>query len=96
MNKDLNQHYSMLLGLGDEWRVSDVMLSLGAKRVDIFIEYNAKSAQCPYCGGLYGVHDQQEERTWRHLDTMQFETLIHAKTPRVKCPEHGVMVIELP
>ena len=93
---DLNQHYSILLGLGDEWRVSDVMLNLGAKRVDIFIEYNTKSAQCPYCGGLYGVHDQQEERTWRHLDTMQFETLIHAKTPRVKCPEHGVMVIELP
>ena len=93
---DLNQHYNMLLGLGDEWLVSDVTLSLGAKRVDIFIEYNAKSAQCPYCGGLYGVHDQQEERTWRHLDTMQFETLIHAKTPRVKCPEHGVRVIELP
>ena len=30
---DLNQHYSMLLGLGDEWKVSDVMLSMGAKRV---------------------------------------------------------------
>ena len=26
---------------------------------------------------------------------MQFATLIHARTPRVKCPEHGVQVIEL-
>jgi len=93
---DLNQHYAMLLGLGEEWTVSDVMLSMGAKRVDIYLEYNAKSAQCPHCGGLYGVHDRQEERTWRHLDTMQFETLIHARTPRVSCPEHGVRVIELP
>lgn len=93
---DLNQHYSQLLGLGDEWKVADVMLSMGAKRVDIYIEYAAKSAQCPHCGKLFGVHDQQDERTWRHLDTMQFETLIHARTPRVACPEHGVRVIELP
>ena len=41
-------------------------------------------------------HRQQDERTWRHLDTMQFETLIHARTPRVSCPEHGVRVIKLP
>lgn len=27
---------------------------------------------------------------------MQFETLIHARTPRVSCPEHGVRVIEQP
>lgn len=44
---ELNQHYSQLLGLGDEWKVSDVMLSMGAKRVDIYVEYAAKSAQCP-------------------------------------------------
>ena len=93
---DLNQHYSLLLGLGDEWKVSDVMLSMGAKRVDIYLEYAEKSAQCPHCGKLFGLRDQQDERTWRHLDTMQFETLIHARTPRVSCPEHGVRVIELP
>jgi len=93
---DLNKHYAMLLGLGEEWTVSDVMLSMGAKRIDIYLEYNVKSAQCPHCGKLFGVHDQQDERTWRHLDTMQFETLIHARTPRVRCPEHGVRVIELP
>ena len=93
---NLNQHYGLLLGLGDEWRVENVMLSLGAKRVDIYLEYNVKSAQCPICGKLFGIHDQQEEREWRHLDTMQFETRIHAKTPRVICAEHGVRVIELP
>jgi transposase len=93
---DLNRHYALLLGLGDEWRVEDVTLSLGAKRVDVYLEYAAKAAQCPECGRLGPVHDQQEERTWRHLDTMQFETLVHARTPRVRCPGHGVKVVELP
>ena len=54
---ELNRHYSQLLGLGDEWKVSDVMLSMGAKRVDIYVEYAAKSAQCPHCGKLLGVLD---------------------------------------
>ena len=93
---NLNQHYGMLLGLGDEWRVDNVVLKLEAKRIDIYLEYNTKSALCPLCGKLSGIHDKQEEREWRHLDTMQFETRIHAKTPRVKCSKHGVKVIELP
>ncbi len=30
-----------------------------------------------------------EERIGRHLDTCQFQTFIHARIPRVDCPEHG-------
>src|SRR5207237_9640194 len=33
-----------------------------------------------------------EERTWRHLDTCQFQTHLHAEIPRLKCPTHGVKV----
>jgi len=36
------------------------------------------------------------ERTWRHLDTMQFTTLIRARTPRSDCPEHGVKTMPVP
>jgi len=34
--------------------------------------------------------DRAEEGTWRHLDTCQFETHLHAEIPRVQCPTHGV------
>lgn len=93
---DVKQHYAALLGLGDEWTVTDVALDVEARRVDVFLDYARKSAICPECGGLAGVHDRLAERCWRHLDTMQFATVIHARTPRVSCPRHGVKVVELP
>ena len=42
------------------------------------------------------MYDCAAERTWRHLDTMQFETLIRARTPRADCPEHGVKTMRVP
>jgi transposase len=36
------------------------------------------------------------ERQWRHLDTMQFQTILHCRIPRVKCTDHGVKSIEVP
>ena len=93
---DVNQHYAALLGLGDEWTVTDVALDVPGKRVDVYVEYAKRSAICPECGELAGIHDRLEERSWRHLDTMQFVTEIHARTPRASCPQHGVKAIELP
>ena len=95
-NDPINQHYATLLGLGTAWKVAKVDLNVLGRRLDIFLEYAADAAICPVCGKLGNVYDQQPERVWRHLDTMQFETLIHAKTPRVKCADHKVKVIELP
>ena len=51
---------------------------------------------CPECGKQCTVADHAPERTWRHLDTMQFETLIRARVPRSRCPEDGVKTISVP
>ena len=75
MENILNKHYATLLGLGEEWTVSDVKLDVAARRIDIWLDYSQCSAICPVCGRPMPLHDQQPERTWRHLDTMQFETL---------------------
>jgi len=55
-----------------------------------------QSAKCPECGRACSIHDCAPERTWRHLDTMQFATLIRARTPRSDCPEHGVKTMQVP
>ncbi|MBU4524540.1 MAG: transposase family protein [Desulfomicrobium sp.] len=34
--------------------------------------------------------DHVGERVYRHLDTCQFKTLLHARVLRLECPEHGV------
>ena len=43
-----------------------------------------------------GVYDHLAERVWRHLDSCQFLTYLHARAPRVSCPEHGVHQMSLP
>ena len=41
------------------------------------------------------VHDTKDE-TWRHLDFFQHRTLLHARVPRVSCPNCGVRKVATP
>jgi transposase len=87
----------MLLGVGSPWEVKTVELKLEAKRVESELGWQwGAAAQCPECARECSVYDCAAERTWRHLDTMQFETLIRARTPRADCPEHGVKTMRVP
>lgn len=51
---------------------------------------------CPICQTLCAKEDHREMRSWRHLDTMQFATVIQARIPRISCPEHGVLSVNVP
>jgi transposase len=51
---------------------------------------------CPECGAPSKLYDHQPERQWRHLDTCQYQTVLHAQPPRSECSEHGVHTIRLP
>ena len=50
---------------------------------------------CSHCGTPCPGYDHRS-RTWRHLDTCQFKTLIVARVPRVTCPTHGVVTVQVP
>ena len=50
---------------------------------------------CPQCGKKLSLYDHKEEREWRHLDTMQLQTWVHARMPRVECPHHGVKQVDV-
>jgi transposase len=97
MDNELQKHYAMLLGIGSPWEVKTVELKLADKQVDIELRWQwGTAAKCPECGRECSIHDRAPERTWRHLDTMQFETLIRARVPRSDCPEHGVKTMQVP
>ena len=86
-------HYALLLGVSAPWRVKHASLDLLAAKVEIEVEWGEQAAVCcPECGKECPRHDHVE-RTWRHLDVMQFTTLIHARVPRTRCPEHGVKTV---
>ncbi|MCC7375697.1 MAG: ISL3 family transposase [Verrucomicrobiales bacterium] len=93
----MQAHYALLLGVGSPWEVKDVVLKLEAKTVEIELGWQwGAAAECPECGRACSVYDCAPERTWRHLDTMQFATLLRARTPRAECPEHGVKTMRVP
>ncbi len=83
--------YQHLLGLKAPWFVRRVELDVPAGRVDVYVEH-AEGARfaCPKCGEARAVYDHAAERGWRHLDTCQYPTFLHARLPRVSCPADGV------
>lgn len=90
-------HYGLLLGIRSPWQVRKADLDLAARKVEIVVEHEPdEQVACPHCGALCPRHDHAPERTWRHLDVMQFTTLIRAKVPRANCPEHGVGTVRAP
>ena len=97
MDSELQKHYALLLGVGSPWEVKHVELKLAEKKVEIELGWQwGAPAKCPECGRECSIHDCAPERTWRHLDTMQFTTLVGARTPRSDCPEHGVKTMAVP
>jgi transposase len=89
--------YQQLLGLAAPWTVQRVQLSVAEGRVDVWVDHPRQQRfDCPQCEQRLGVYDHAEERAWRHLDSCQFLTYLHARPPRVDCPEHGVHQVRLP
>ena len=89
--------YHHLLGIESPWKVSRVELSAERGRIDVWVVHPARTRfSCPQCGLELSVCDHAEEREWRHLDSCQFLTYLHAKPPRITCPEHGVVQASLP
>jgi transposase len=89
--------YRHLLGIESPWTVTRVELNVPEQRVDVWAEHGERTPwSCPECGTPSPLYDHAEERVWRHLDSCQFRTLLHAWPPRVHCPTHGVRQVRVP
>jgi len=88
--------YAAILGIRSPWQVANVELATKAEEVRVRLEMQAGTRLgCPECGASGPGYDTRR-RTWRHLDTCQFKTIVEADVPRVECPKHGVRQIEVP
>ena len=91
------EFYATLLGVGPGWRVREVRLDMAKKRVDVWVETTEGGAwKCAACGNAAAIYDHASEQTWRHLDTCQCRTHVHAQLPRTACKEHGVRQVAAP
>ncbi len=97
MITNVKRHYEQMLELTDPWIISNVDLDMEQLRLSIHVStLPGTKLPCPVCGKLCSKKDHREERTWRHLGAMQFETIIHCRVPRINCPEHGVKSVKVP
>src|SRR6266508_1595244 len=82
--------YATLLGITEPWGVELVEMKQEAGEVHVTVALPANTRWvCPECLAAAPIHDHQD-RTWRHLDTCQFKTFVHARVPRLNCPTHGI------
>jgi transposase len=89
--------YRRILGIEAPWFVDSVDLKLEAGEIHVHLRHREMIQwPCPECGAACQLYDHQPERQWRHLDTCQYQTILHAEPPRSECREHGVKVIRLP
>ena len=91
-----HQLYQRILGIEGPWQVERVDLQLKEGEVHVYLTHeDNREWACAECGVLCPLYDHQPERQWRHLDTCQYRTILHAEPPRSQCPEHGVRVVKL-
>jgi transposase len=88
--------FETILGLSAPWHMARVELKPDEQRVDLWLAHDSTDWACPECGTRLAGFDHAAERTWRHLDTCQFQTYLHAEIPRVQCPTHGVRQVRVP
>lgn len=89
---DLTVFYQKMIAPPAPWGVSRVEVSESASRVDVWLEHlDGARFACPECGAQLPVYDHTPERMWRHLDTCEYQTWLHARLPRVACSQHGTL-----
>ena len=87
----------LALGLIPPWMVKACAFDAEKRRLDIEIDF-ARGGRfpCPQCGTAdCPVHDTAMQE-WRHLDFFQHQAFLHARMPRVTCPDCGVKQIAVP
>lgn len=86
--------YEHILGVTKPWFVEHIELI--EKTVHVYVAHDFHVAlSCPMCGDACTRYDSKP-RTWRHLDTCQFQTIVHCDIPRTDCPEHGALQVNVP
>jgi transposase len=94
---DDTQLFTKLMGLALPWRVTRVSVNMAAERVDVWVEEAPGTKfPCPTCAQPAPVYDHTPEQMWRHLDTCQCATYVHARLPRTACPVDGVKQLPAP
>jgi transposase len=84
----------LALGLITPWTVTSCDFDAPAHRLDIHIDFAPGSRfACPECGAEGCPAYDSETKAWRHLNFFQHQAWLHARVPRVRCPNCGIKTV---
>jgi transposase len=75
--------FEQMLKLPFPWEVAEVKIDEEAQEIKVYIEYKSEEGVCSQTGDVCKIYDRRE-RSWRHLDTMEYKTWIVSRLPRIK------------
>jgi transposase len=88
--------YERLLGLKEPWKVKAVKMDVEGRRVEVEVECAERTIWAsPESRQRLHIHGW-ERRSWRHLDTCGFATVITAEVPRVKDEKGQTETVAVP
>lgn len=85
--------YAKILGRRKPWLVLDVTVNEAFKTITVRVGSDGP-LRCPHCRQICPRYDNRTRR-WRHLDTCEYQTWIEADVPRVQCPEHSCVQVNI-
>lgn len=89
--------FQIALGLNDPWYIKDCIIDSETKKLELIIDFKVGSKfPCPSCSHKNCKSHDTKEKTWRHLNFFEYTTDLRARVPRVYCPEHGVINVQVP
>jgi len=90
--------YQQILGITAPWFVESVDINHQQTSITVVLAHATAPSlfRCPKCAADAPVYDHHKARTWRHLDTCQFETFLSAQVPRVNCRACGILTVQVP
>jgi len=93
---DSSSLFTAALRLQAPWKVIRTEFTEENGELHLYLDFPRGSKfGCPTCHKPCPVHDT-DEKIWRHLDFFQHKAFLHARVPRAKCEEHGVLQAVLP
>lgn len=97
LDQSVSEHYRRLLLLPKPWQVSLVKEDIAGNVLEVVLSWpKGVPVACPNCGKECPLHDHAAERSWQHLNVMQYRLHLRCAVPRCNCPEHGVKNISVP
>jgi transposase len=90
--------YQQILGISAPWFVESVEIDHPQTSITVVLAHDTAPGlfRCPKCQAVAPIYDHHKARTWRHLDTCQFETFLTTEVPRVNCRTCGVLTAQVP